>query len=145
MLQEEGIVSLCTLGNPQVMCAICPRVACLPSLQEQGSTVRSLPQLHPLISKIPDFEPCWLQNLLKICPSGFFQPMDLGKCSVCFSVYPHYPLSATKALSPLQHLESISAPIHVSMPPTILDMASSLPIVVQFILSVVRLISWMSE
>lgn len=67
-------------------------------------------------------------------PLWFFQPVDLGKCSFCLfpCTFPTPPLSATMTPSP-QHLESISSPIHVS--PTILHVASSLPVVVQFVVS----------
>ena len=50
-------------------------------------------------------------------------------------------LSVTRTLSPLQHLQSISPLNHVSIPPTFHNGAPSLPRIVQFILSILRLIS----
>uniref|UniRef100_A0A8C0TDC5 WASH complex subunit 3 n=2 Tax=Canis lupus familiaris TaxID=9615 RepID=A0A8C0TDC5_CANLF len=52
------------------------------------------------------------------------------------------PFSMTRTPPPLQHPGLISPPNHISALPIFLDVASSLPLAVHFVLSVLGLISW---
>lgn len=72
-----------------------------------------------------------------------------ASCSFAFSLpssFPFSPLSVIRALSPLlQHGWFFFPPNHVSIPPTFHNGAFFLPLVVHFVLSVPRSISWFSE
>ena len=97
-------------------------------------------------AKTPVVEPHWLPKLTKISPSHFpNQAMALRKyfpCAFPFVLFSISLFSMTRAPSPPQHLQSISPPNHISTLPTFHEMASSLSLVVQFLLSVLRSISW---
>ena len=123
----------------------CPQVTCLLSKGAlqclRGSTPATL-----WTAKTPVVEPHWLPKLTKISPSHFpNQAMALRKyfpCAFPFVLFSISLFSMTRAPSPPQHLQSISPPNHISTLPTFHEMASSLSLVVQFLLSVLRSISW---
>lgn len=132
-------LSLCTLGYPQIVLSA---LGCLPAFcygvgqHSQGSIQRTY--------KTPAFESCWFQKLMKTGPCHFQRQWLQGSALlVHFPVWTSLPLSsplpnftANKALSPLQHLWSVSPPNPISTFPTFLDMVSSLPLDVQVVLSV---------
>ena len=104
----------------------------------------ALGQPSPLIFQTLGLKLCWLQKLIKISPL-FFPANGFGEM---FSLWVPFPvpssgsLSASATLTPSpQQPWSLSAPNHVSILPTLFDEASSLPLVVEFVLSVFRLIS----
>ena len=75
----------------------------------------------------------------------FSYPKALGKCPPCvYSSMLHSlsPFSMTIVLSSLQHLWSVSPPNYVSAHPTFLNVTSSILLVWQFVLSVLKSIFW---
>ena len=99
-------------------------------------------------SKTPVFEPHLLSISGKSAPlilptNGFevvFSLCDLLCIPLSVSVSVS-SLPVARPASPPQHLCSISPPNHISTPPTFHNVASSLPLVVQFVLYILRLIS----
>ena len=96
-------------------------------------------------SKTSDFELCCFVktcNYQSIFPcQWFWGSVSLIQTPKHFSLSPPAPRSVTRSLSPLQHLWFFSPPNHISAPPTFHNVASLLPPGVQFVLSVLRLIS----
>ena len=120
--------------------AICLWVVCLPSLYEQCSALWVLSQPSALIFKTPGFKPCWLQELTKVSPSHFPIQWLWGNILHVHScvLLCNTPFSVTTAPSPPQQFGSISSLIHISAFPTFSNVASSLTLVVEFVLSVFR-------
>lgn len=79
----------------------------------------------------------------KISSSCFSSQWLWGSFLGHISVHPTLSgLSAIRARSPPQYPQSMSPPSHISALPTFLSVASSLPLVMEFVLSILRLISW---
>lgn len=96
--------------------------------------------------------PLKLQSLsLTVCKNtkfrhSFFQPIPLVRCPPCafpYALHSLFPFSMTMVPSLPQHLRSISPPNHISALPTFREVDSSLPLCVQFVLSVFGSISYL--
>lgn len=112
---------------------VSPKTVCLPSLQEQGSALQALSQPRTLTFKTLGIKPHWLQELtnsFRKCSLRTFSCMFLSFATPCnhASSPPEYPQTS----SPLNHISAL--PIFLD------DVASSLPLVAEFVLSVFRLI-----
>lgn len=104
---------------------ICPRIACLSSLQEEGSTPRALSQSsHELF---------WATGckMHENKPLSFSQLIALGKCFPCPypCVFHSFLPFSTSGLPPLHNTKIPFPWNHVSVLPTFLNVASSLPLV----------------
>lgn len=122
--------------------ASCPCVVCLPSLQEQHGALWALSQPSLLTFKTRGFMPHWLPKLMKFSPSHFPIPCLWGIILMFFQC-------ASLSFAILHDYGSLpfTAPlIHFSFKPCLrtsylFDLASSLPLVAEFVPSVFRLIS----
>ena len=72
-----------TLFKSLFPCCLPPWIVCLPSLQEQDSTLQGLSQLSLLTFKTLGFKPCWFQEVTKFSPSHFLSHWLCGKFSLC--------------------------------------------------------------
>ena len=123
-------------------CCMLPR--CLPALCPRAvQYLRAATQLNRMPFKTPDFKHYWLQELTQCSPSCFPSQWVWG--NVLFVRSPVRsslsPLSTTSTPSPLQQPGSVSLLDDISASRTFFDVASSLPFVVEFVLSVFRSIS----
>ena len=121
--QEGGIIFQCVSGDPQFTPSV-PQITYLPSLQEHCSTLRALfqPCYGPLKLQFLSPTRCRCENQ----PLLFSQSIVLGNYFLVQSLCA--PLSLFSFCDQSSHLP------HISTPPTFHDVASSLPLFVQFAL-----------
>ena len=82
---------------------------------------------------------------MKFSPISFSQIMTLGRCSPYVdpcAIHSLLSFFVTRGLYLPQHLQSIFFPNPISAFPIFIDVTSSLPLVVECVMSILRLISW---
>lgn len=118
----------------------CPPVTRLPPFTRARQRPQGSVPAVPQTSNTPVFEPRWVQELTKVSLS-FSQPMALAKCFPCcapLSVFAS-PFATTRA----PYLLSTCDPcLHQTVAPYLLP---SVPLAVQFVLSVLRWIFGYAE
>lgn len=122
---------------------------CMGSSQKYGSTLKALSLPSPQTLKTLGFKPHSLQELMEISPSCFPSQWLWGIFSfyipLCatlshLSLWPRF-LPHCSTPSPLQHSWSVSPLNYVFTHPTFFDVAFSLLFIVEFVLSIFKLIS----
>ena len=137
--RANNLLTVCPRDSSDHCChTVCPWIICLPSLQEQHSVSWALSQPSLLTFKTLGFKPHWLQELIKFSLSHFLSQClwgsillvhsPVGSSLACASVQPWLPHSLPKHLGPFSTLN------HVSALPIFFGVASSLPLVVEFVL-----------
>lgn len=138
LLQEGGNFSTSVSQAILRSCSL-PLGDLLSSLQKFCSTLRTIYQLHHRLLKL--LVPL-VVKIHKNQPLSFSPSMSPGKCfprAIPCVLLSLSHLSLWPGLLPLcSTLVPFLPPNHASGPPTYLDVASSLPVVVQFSLSVLR-------
>ena len=141
-LQEEQITSPLnaphTLEISVSMLYVHRLFACLPS-KSSPNALQVLLEPSPLTFRTPGFKPCWLPELTKCSSSYFSNPIAMGF---------HFPhaLPSLPLLCNDGSLPTLVGTIHFSpklhlRTSYLFDVASSLPVVVEFFLPVFRSIS----
>ena len=127
----QGILRLC-----------CPLLGLCPPFQQEHLYTQQAHSAMVQTSKTSDFACKNLQlSAALIFPVSVFGEVFF-LCNALHPALSFSPLSLLRALSPLWHQWLFSPQKPGSKPPTFHNVASFLPLVVQCVLSVVRLISW---